>query len=492
MAFLVALAPGKTAAANNPFTFNDVVQKAEKLAHKPYQSPPSIPKYLRNMSYQQWQDIRFLSSKSPWSAGNNFSLQFTHLGYLYKQPVKINLINAQGVHRFRFSPQLFNYGNTGIGRKVPGNLGFAGFNVYYPLSKAGGVNEVLSFLGASYFRAAGKYQWLGLSARGIAIDTASSNGEQFPYFKEFWLVRPAPQANSMELYALLNGKSVTGAYDFVVHPGAQTVTDVHAVLFLRNKVQKFGIAPFSSMFLQGSNSIHRFTTLVPQMHNSDGLSIKAQDNRWIWRPLQNPKRLAVYSFELNDPLGFGLMQRDRKFCSYESLSLHYQDRPSAWVTPVGNWGKGNLQLIEIPTDTNNNDNIVAFWIPAHQPAPLKPFSVSYRICWEGNWMSLPKVGYVVDTRTGKGNLKGSQEFAIDFTGGNLSTLPPSAVSAVISVGKQAKLLEHHIVKNPYTHGLRLEFQIRPAAGKPVQLRTYLQKGNQVLTETWNYVFHPAS
>ena len=485
---LIAGISGRSSAGDNALSFADVVKKAEKMSHQPFQKPESIPDYLRKMSYDQWQKIRFLDNKSPWPGGENFSLQFVHLGYLYEQPVKINIIDAQGVHRFQFSPKLFNYGNTQIGQKVPENLGFAGFNVYFPL-KPGGSEEFLSFLGASYFRALGRQQWFGLSARGIAIDTASSNGEQFPYFKEFWLIRPEARADSMKIYALLDGESVTGAYRFVVYPGEQTEMDVKAVVFLRKAVQKLGIAPFSSMFLQGSNSLRQYTTLAPQVHNSDGLSIKTQDDRWIYRPLQNPGRLGVYSFELNNPVGFGLMQRDRRFCSYQSLSLHYQDRPSAWVTATGKWGKGKIQLIEIPTSTRNNDNIVAFWIPDRLPAPNNPIPISYKISWQGERMTLPKVGYVVNTRTGEGGAnKNAQVFNIDFAGGKLKTISPNEVSAVVTVDNQAKLLEQHIVKNEFVEGLRLELQIEPA-GKPVQLRAYLKKGNEVLTETWDYVFY---
>ena len=176
----------------------------------------------------------------------------------------------------------------------------------------------------------------------------------------------------MKFYALLDGESLTGAYRFGIYPGEQTAIDVESVLFLRKEVQKLGIAPFSSMFLQGADSTRRYSTLAPQIHNSDGLSIQTQDNLWIWSPLQNPKKLAIQSFQMDNLRGFGLMQRDRRFCSYESLSLHYQDRPSAWVKASGNWGKGSLQLFEIPSDTENNDNVVVFWVPDQTPELLKP------------------------------------------------------------------------------------------------------------------------
>jgi len=481
---------GRVSAAGTAFHFNDVIAKAEQMAHKPYQPPKPIPSYLGSLSYDQWRNIVFRSDKSPWQVGGNFVLQFYHLGYLYKQPVKINIIDAQGVHEFAFSPNLFVYGEKKLAGMVPDHLGFAGFSVYYPLNQPNALNEFLSFIGASYFRAVGKRQWFGLAARGIAIDTASPEGEEFPYFKEFWLLRPAASAHYLEIYALLDGESLTGAYRFVIYPGDQTVMEIESVIFLRKKVQKFGIAPFSSMFLQGSNSTRRYTTIAPQVHDSDGLSIQTRDNHWIWRPLQNPKQLAIQSSQLESPKGFGLMQRDRRFCSYESLSLHYEDRPSAWVTPSVSWGKGSLQLFEIPSDSRDNDNIVVLWMPDQPPEPLKPSRFSYSISWQGNGMTRPAIGYVVDTRIGRGNMSQSaQTFEIDFAGGNLSALSPDAVSAAISVGDGAKLLEHHIVKNKFIRGLRLEFQIQPS-GSPVSLSAYLHQSGKAITETWSYLFHP--
>ncbi|MEJ2164814.1 MAG: glucan biosynthesis protein G [Desulfobacterales bacterium] len=481
---------GTLCAADGTAYFDAVIARAEQMAHKPYQPPEPVPQYLDRLTFDQWQNIVFREDRSPWPADNNFVLQFYHIGYLYKQPVKIYTIDSQGIHEFPFSSKLFSYGDLKPPEEMPEDLGFAGFSLYYPLVQTEARNEFLVFIGTTYFRAVGKGQWFGLSARGIAIDTASPQGEQFPYFKAFWLARPAAKADSIRIYALLDGQSVTGAYQFEIYPGDQTVMDVESVLFLRKKVEKLGIAPFSSMFLQGSNSTRRYNTLSPQMHDSDGLSIQTRDNRWIWCPLQNPQQLAVQDFQLENPQGFGLMQRDRRFCSYESLAQHYQDRPSAWLTPAGSWKKGSLQLFEIPTDTENNDNIVVFWMPDESYELLQPIRFGYRISWQGDDTMRPSIGYVVNTRTGPGIMKkNSRTFEIDFAGGSLGRLSSDAVSAVVSVEKGAKLLEHHIVKNEFVKGMRLELQIEPPE-KPVRLEAFLQAGDEAITETWSYVFHP--
>jgi len=483
-------AGGESSAAGNRFYFSDVIDRAKQMAHTAYQAPKPLPSDLDSLSFNQWRDITFREDQSPWPAGNNFVLQFYSVGYLYKNPVKINTIDLQGVHEFPFSAGLFSYGDKKLAQAVPNDLGFAGFSLYYPLNRPQARDEFLVFIGASYFRAVGKKQRFGLSARGIAINTASPQGEQFPYFKEFWLARPSAAADSIRIYALLDGESITGAYRFGIYPGDQTVMDIEAVLFLRQKVQKLGIAPFSSMFLQGSNSLDRYNTLAPQVHDSDGLSIQTHDDRWIWCPLQNPKKLAVQSFQLENPRGFGLMQRDRRFSSYESLSTLYQDRPSAWVTPLGNWGRGSLQLFEIPTDTADEDNMVVLWVPDRVPDLLKPIRFHYTISWQGNIMTRPPIGYAISTRTGSGNItKTAREFEIDFAGGNLNRLPLDSISAAISVASGTQLLEHHVVRNDFIHGMRLELQIEPPK-QPVQLRAYLREGDKAVTETWSYVCHP--
>ena len=82
-------------------------------------------------------------------------------------------------------------------------------------------------------RASARDQVFGLSARGLAIDTAESWGEEFPWFREFWLVTPAPNAKELTIYALLDSPRVTGAYRFAVEPGEQTRVDVECRLFLR-------------------------------------------------------------------------------------------------------------------------------------------------------------------------------------------------------------------------------------------------------------------
>ena len=306
---------------------------------------------------------------------------FFHQGRTVPEPVRINVIEPSGERAVAFDPALFDYGKNKFEPQTLSGVGFNGFRVHYAINKPGYKDEVVVFQGASYFRAVGKGQSYGLSARGLAVDTAASTGEEFPRFVEFWIERPRANATSLTIYALLDSRRVAGAYRFVLTPGVETTMQVTARLYLREAIGKLGIAPLTSMFAFGENQPGR-DDYRPEVHDSDGLSIQLGDGEWIWRPLVNPRRLLVTSFGTTNPRGFGLMQRDRSPTSYEDPEALYERRPSAWIEPVGNWGAGRVELVQIPTPDETNDNIVAFWVPQALPAPGKPLDIAYKVHWQ--------------------------------------------------------------------------------------------------------------
>ncbi len=363
---LLALASAHAALA---FGFNDVAVRAKQLATKPYQAPTeTLPRQLRELRYDQYREIRFKSDQAYWRRDKlPFELGFFHEGSYYDQPVKINEVSPAGVREIRFDPRLFDYGPVKLDAKQLQHLGFAGFRVHYAMNTPKYKDEVIVFLGASYFRAIGKNQVYGLSARGLAIDTALNSGEEFPRFTDFWIERPAANAKELTVYALLNSRRATGAYRFVIKPGTDTVVDVKAQVYMRENVSKLAIAPLTSMFFFGENQPAANLDFRPEVHDSDGLSVLSGTGEWIWRPLTNPKRLLVSSFSTTNPGGFGLMQRDRAFSSYEEIGDRYEQRPSTWIEPVGKWGAGRVELVQIPTPDETNDNVVAYWVPETQP-----------------------------------------------------------------------------------------------------------------------------
>ena len=472
---------------------DDVASLAKKMAAEPFKPPQPIPDFLRQISYDDYRDIRFDPAQSLWKeGGGNFQVQFIHPGLYYTQAVSINVYDADGIHKVQFSPKMFSYGRNKFADKVPKDLGFAGFRIAFPLYKRDEYNHVAVFAGASYFRAVAKNQVFGLSARGLAIDTGLPSGEEFPFFREYWLERPQPQGRSMRLYALLDSQSLTGAYEFVIRPGERTGVDVKARLFERKRAKEIGIAPLTSMFLFGEEKPRPVSDWRPEVHDSDGLLISSATGEWIWRPLVNPGKLLISYFELENPRGFGLLQRDRRFQNYEDVETRHELRPSAWITPDGGWSKGRVKLVEIPSPKETNDNVVAYWVPKNLPSVGQPIDFAYSISFQTEDPLDAASGRVTATRVSVPEQDDSKRFfVLDFAGGKLKALPASAkVQALISVGQDGQILQQNVYKNAVTGGWRVTFQVRPPKEKPLELRAYLKYEKDVLSETWSYLLEP--
>jgi glucans biosynthesis protein len=475
------------------FGFEDVAARAASVAARPYKAPAvNLPTELRELDYDAYRDIRYRPEKALWRAEKlPFELMFFHQGRAVPEPVKINVIEPSGERVVDFDPSLFDYGKNKFDPRILRGLGFNGFRVHYAINKPGYKDEVLVFQGASYFRAVGKGQSYGLSARGLAVDTASPQGEEFPRFVEFWIERPRAHATSLTIYALLDSRRVAGAYRFVVTPGTETVMQVTARLFVREAIAKVGIAPLTSMYTFGENQPGK-DDYRPEVHDSDGLSVQLGDGEWVWRPLVNPRRLLVTSFGTTNPRGFGLMQRDRSPSSYEDPEAQYERRPSAWIEPLGRWGAGRVELVQIPSPDETNDNVVAYWVPQAAPMPGKAFDVAYRIHWQAAGTMPADKGWVVQTRRGRGFARkpdGDIQYVVDFDGPALRSLAPSAdVEPVVWADANAEVRERNLFRNPVTGFWRMTVRFkRNDAAKPVELRAYLKQQQAILTETWSYI-----
>jgi glucans biosynthesis protein len=480
------------------FNFADVHRRAEMLATQPFQAPDiKLPDFLQNLDYDQYRDIRFRAEKGLWrDAGLPFEIQFAPLGFLFNRQVAINVVEDGQSKPVEYDSDLFDYGRNKVPDDLPKDLGFAGFKVLYPLHTDSHYDEVAVFLGASYFRAVGQNQTYGLSARGLAIDTGLPKPEEFPWFREFWLEKPGKDATELTVYALLDSQSVAGAYRFVIRPGVATQIEVKASLFVRERVQKLGVAPLTSMFFHGALNERFFDDFRPQVHDSDGLLMATGNGEWIWRPLNNPTRLRISAFQDNNPRGFGLLQRDRDFDAYQDLEARYQIRPSIWVEPQGDWGRGSVQLIEIPSDAERYDNVAAFWNPAKPVESGQQLEFNYRLSFFLDLPNLSPGGRTLASRTGAGAGAGAggtgeldatrRRFVIDFGGEPLVRLADDApVEAVVSAS--AGQIQNVVVrKNPQTGGWRLSFELAPQGGESAELRGFLRLGNDVLTETWSY------
>jgi glucans biosynthesis protein len=491
LGFLILMMSGPAAWA---FGFDDVAVQAEKQARKAYQplnrKPPAE---LAALTYDQYRDIRFSPERALWRPEKlPFEVMFFHIGKFQIDPVRVNEVTSKGVRHIAYSSADFNYGKNKLAPQNWGDLGFAGFRAHYPLNGADYKDELVVFLGASYFRALGAGLRYGLSARGLGIDTVGGKGEEFPRFTEFWVVRPAADARVLTVYALLDSPRASGAYQFDIQPGTETVMDVRMRLFLRDTVATLGIAPLTSMYAFGENQPHR-TDFRPEVHDSDGLMIATGDGEWIWRPLINPRQTLTTSFSTRQLKGFGLMQRDRNFHSYEDSEARYELRPSAWVEPVGDWGAGRVELFQLNTPDETNDNIVAYWVPASAPAKGKPLDLKYRVHWQGEQqMQRPPGAWVTQTRAGRGFAElgpNEQQFVVDFIGPTLASLPADAeVKAVVSAPANGEITESNAYRLDATGGWRMTVRVRQIdPAQPTELRGFLQSGTNILSETWSNI-----
>jgi periplasmic glucans biosynthesis protein len=491
--------PQRPQRLSEPFTFETVQRLAQDRAAKPYRERSSkLPEVLDKLGYDQYRDIRFRRTSALWYDHAMFEVQFFHRGFTYDRRVNIYELVGNQVRAVPYNPAMFEFGKLVPPVKLPAELGFAGFRIHYPLNTPAYKDEVLVFLGASYFRVLGRNQMYGLSARGLAINTATEGGEEFPYFTDFWLVRPEPQQHSLTIFAVLDSPSVTGAYQFELRPGSATQVQVTGELYPRRAIEKIGIGALTSMFLYGENSTGRhFDDFRPEVHDSDGLQTQTGKGEWAWRPLVNPHTLRVNRFMDEHPRGFGLVQRDRDPTHYQDAESYFHLRPSYWIEPLGDWGKGGVELVEIPTDEEIHDNIVAYWVPEAPVQPKKPIPFSYFLYAHSHSAHWPPGGRVVATRTGgilagpNGQaLPGVRRMVVDFAGGDLDDLYAAQPVQAQITSNGGEVEDVTVQRLPQSATWRVAFKLKPGSEKPVDLRCYLTLYGEALTETWTYLWKP--
>lgn len=479
------------------FGYDDVVRRARDLAALPYEQPrQELPAQLSSMNFDQYRDLRFRSDRAFLAqSGSAFRMHMFHLGFIYLQPVVVNVVREGIATAIPYAANLFDYGRNRFERPLPVDTGFAGFRIHFPLNDPRVSDELISFLGASYYRFLGRGQKYGLSARGIAVNTAGPGAEEFPFFREFWIEQPTADASSVTILALMDGESLTGAFRYTVFPAQDTVLDVHSTLFPRRSIAKLGVAPLTSMFYYGENDRRFFDDFRPELHDSDGLLIHFGTGEWIWRPLRNPRAVEVSQFADRGVRGFGLMQRDRTFEHYQDLDLNYELRPSYWIEPREGFGEGRVELVEIPTTDETNDNIVAYWVPQRAIEPSSPQVFAYRIVSTMSEARLHPGGFALNTYRTRPVALGSGEqapsnstrFIVDFIGGDLEfyLAQPEAVQVVPSA-TNARITRTFIVPNPQIKGFRAGIDVTGDMGQTVDMRAFLRVGSRALTETWTF------
>lgn len=466
------------------FSFDTLLTEARRRATVPYAPQRNtLPAGLDKLSPEQYRSIHFNPDMGIWRTDRvPFRLELLRAGYnLQATAVTVSTVEDGMAQDVVATPSMFDMG-AALPRLGKVSLPLSGFRLRNQINDKKIWDEFLVFQGASYFRAVAQHLLYGLSARGLAINTAEPAGEEFPVFTHFWIERPGPKSKSITIYALLESESTTGAYRFVVQPGVETTMDVDMTLFPRADMHVVGIAPLTSMFLFDTTNRGRLDDYRPEVHDSDGLQILTKSGESIIRQLSNPAKLQISTFTTQAPIGFGLVQRDRDQRDFQDLDNLYERRPSAWVEPKGEWGPGAVELVEIPSGRESNDNIVAFWRPAQGLQAGRPAEFSYRITWLDE-PDVPKgLGMVIDARAGA-SLDGKRRvFILDFVGAGDKT-----EGLRLDLGASAgRITNPMLLSNGALHGLRASFEIDPNDAELIELRLRIMRGDHPVTETWLY------
>jgi glucans biosynthesis protein len=483
---LLALVAGSSALA---FDLKDVVERAQELAARPHVPLAEVPRFIREIGYDQHRGMRYQPRHNLWRDGDSmFQVSPLMPGGVYKHAVHINEVVGSTVRRVPFRKHHFSFDEEELRSRIPDDLGYAGFELLYAFDRNTPSAKFLVFAGASYFRAIGKGGQWGLSVRGAAIDTGLPSGEEFPDFTEFWLVRPRPRATRMTVYALLDSPRLTGAYEFVISPGRVTRLDVRAVLFTRAPIEQLGIAALTSMYFYGENTSRPLNAWRPEVHDSDGLLVN-DGGRWTWQPLVNPSRITIHDFPGQ---AFGLMQRDTHFDSYQDAEANYHRRPSAFVELEQVFERGRILLVQLPSQNEFLDNIVAMWSPSGAIDGGARLDARYRLSFGAPVIAQTGVGQVVNTFVGRDIIDatsraGQHRFVVDFNGLRLKKGQTAAsVTAEVSSRHGTEILEHQLKRVESTGMWRLSILARGQPGEPLDVRASLNIDGRRATETWSY------
>jgi glucans biosynthesis protein len=189
------------------------------------------------------------------------------------------------------------------------------------------------------------------------------------------------------------------------------------------------------------------------------------------------------------------MQRDRVFENYQDLEAYYHKRPGYWVEPIGQWGEGRVDLVEIPTPDETHDNIVAYWKPSRPYEPGQEVNIAYRLRAVAAVGGMHPGGKAVNTFQAPPRASGSnapsdpthRRFIIDFAGGNLPYyLSDPGLVQIVPSASAGTITHTFIVPNDHTKGFRAAIDVKLEPGQSTDLRAFLKAGNRTLTETWTY------
>lgn len=487
------------------FDFDSFSARMQTMAAEPFKPvTDALPEALKGLDYDAYRRIQYRTESSKWAdADLGYRLQAFHMGWLFPEPVQVFEIIDGTARSIGFGADDFDYHDDAVAAaaaSVETFPGVAGFRINAPMNSPELFDEVVSFLGASYFRALGRYNNYGLSARGLLMNSWVEGPEEFPRFSEFYVQKPTMHGTPLTIYAALESQSVTGAYRFILTPAGEahqeTTIEVTARLYFRADVKELGIAPLTSMFLFAEGNRAGFDDYRPQVHDSNGLLIQRETGEVIWRALNNATIGTSYLWE-NNPRAFGLYQRGRDFEAYQDAGAHYERRPSLRIEPIGDWGQGHVRLVEIPSRLEGDDNIVAFWIPEEPATAGSSRELSYRMVWgDLNPDPASPIAHVAETRSGIGGVSGVEavenfrKFVIDFAGGELAGMTDETqLEAVAEVA--GGTITSSVLSRVDANGVwRLVLDVETEDTATLELKAYVMGLGRKLTETWLFQWRP--
>jgi glucans biosynthesis protein len=484
--FLVGASTAGSRKAPRPFDFESLKDLARLTAKQAYVPQSPLPPTLAKLNYDAYRLIAFEHVEALWKKEQlPFWTEFHHRGFVHRDRVDMHIVRDGAVRELPFDPKYFQYRGKLARLKTSPDWGFSGLRFLCRLPEREHYQEFCTFQGASYFRAIPSHEVYGSSARGIAIDVGLPEPEEFPKFTQFWMDEPRPDSTTMRMWALLDGPSVVGAYQFIITPGlTQTTLDIQAELHFRREVKKLGLGPITSMWMWDAagkpKKDHR-----PEVHDADGLLVAADSGEWLWRPLRNPSSVSVARYQFGGVRGFGLLQRERDLAAYEDREAHYHLRPGVWISSKKPWTGGAVELLEIPSDTEANDNIAAYWCPAKSPQAGESLALDYRVAFGRREPADHVGGRVVKTsvvaRDGR-----TMEFTIRWQAGPKMPWPvDKSIEPVVStnVGVLRDVRADAVAPDVRT----VRFLLTRDDSQPAELRCFLRSGSDALSETWSYL-----
>ncbi len=475
-------------ASGKPFSREIVVSAARELAKQPFSAPATnLPDPFSGLSLEQYSGIKPKPETAIWADQNyGFVVEPLHRGYLYDAPVLVYTVVNEAILGIAYDQNRFNFGKLNVPANLP-DIAYSGIKI--SVVQDGAKREAAIFQGGTFYRSQAVGQTSGAMARAVSLKTGDPRGEEISQFRAFWIEQPNI-GQPLVVHAIADSDSLVAAFRFTIRAQDTVIIDAEATFIARTVIDNIGFG--------GAQAMHFFSSASPRrmdgdyrasVHEANGLQIQRGNNEWLWRPLGNPSQLQVSSFVDENIKGFGLVQRDRNFQTYNDDNLHYELKPTLWTEPLGEWGQGGVQLIEIPTEADVNQNIVTFWRPKAPLNPGQELSLAYRQFWGWNVPEPPNVAIVTSTRIGRLGAK-KRRFLVEFFGNQFNPEQKSDDFKVVLTNSLGSVVGQRFVYDPDHKIARVIFDLDVANETLIELRLLLELNSAAQTETWLYRWTP--